>query len=76
MDDRKKVAAAVSAVLHYIRTEEEAFAMQATVPAAERLWPGSMFSPAMPFKPWGISGRQAQMQMRNLMQMRTFRRVG
>jgi hypothetical protein len=25
-------------------------------------------------KPWGMSGRQAQMQMRNLMQMRTFQR--
>jgi hypothetical protein len=26
-----------------------------------------------PVKLWGMSGRQAQMQMRNMMQMRTFK---
>ena len=37
--------------------------------------PLSKPAPAMDFKPWGMSGRQAQMQMRNLMQMRTFRKL-
>jgi hypothetical protein len=39
--------------------------------------PGVLQTPALfaanAVKLWGASGRQAQMQMRNLMQMRTFR---
>jgi hypothetical protein len=38
-------------------------------PAAE---PVSEIYAAAPAKLWGMSGRQAQMQMRNLIQMRTF----
>ncbi len=37
--------------------------------------PLSISAPAMDLKPWGMSGRQAQMQMRNLMQLRTFRKL-
>jgi hypothetical protein len=41
-------------------------AMQAAAPQMPR------FAPTPALKPWGVSGRQAQMQMRNLMQLRTF----
>jgi hypothetical protein len=30
-------------------------------------------APARAISPWSMNGRQTQMQMRNLMQMRTFR---
>jgi hypothetical protein len=62
MENRKKAAAAMAAVIDYIKTEEEAIRIQSAAPIA-----------AGPVKLWGVSGRQAQMQMRNLMQMRTFR---
>jgi hypothetical protein len=68
MENKSKVTAAVSAVLQYIRTEEEAVAMQAAMPASGQV------APAPAFNLWSISGRQALMQMRNLMQMRTFHR--
>jgi hypothetical protein len=71
METEKKITAAVAAVLHYIRTEEEAA-------HAQRALSGDALSeslPGMNYSPWRASGRQAQMQMRNLMQMRTFQRV-
>ena len=71
MKNNKKVSAAITAVMHYIRMEEDAIRMQAAgygmpqIPAAQL--------PVAAFNPWGMNGRQTQMQMRNLMQMRTFR---
>ncbi len=71
MKDNKKVTAAIAAVMHYIRMEEEVIRMQAAgygmlqVPTAPL--------PLAAVNPWGMNGRQTQMQMRNLMQMRTFR---
>jgi len=65
--DKSKITAAVAGVMAYIRTEEEAIcaanmaAVQAVVEPA-----------APPVKLWGISGRQSQMQLRNLMQMKAF----
>ena len=71
MEIKKKIAAASSAVMHYIKTEEEAVYMQSlTVPPEDQV---PLFAGGEPVKLWGISGRQAQMQMRNLMQMKTFR---
>jgi len=35
--------------------------------------PPGVHPAAPPLKVWGISGRQAQMQMRNMMQMKTFK---
>ena len=61
MKDNKKTAAAVSAVQQYIRTEAETMARQAGVAA-----------PPAPAKIWGLSGRQAQMQIRHLMNMKAF----
>ena len=65
MDDKKKLAA-VSAVMAYIRQEEEAACLPAMpIPVAAQ-------APAPPAKLWSISGRQAQMQFRNLMQAKAF----
>ena len=64
MDNQKKISAAIAAVMHYIQ-EEEAILMQQAP---------SVSAPAAAFSPWSMNGRQTQMQMRNLMQMRTFQR--
>ena len=71
--NEKAKAAAISAVLHYIRTEQEASAMMASQPSVAPRMPLSVSAPAATLKPWGMSGRQEQMHIRNLMQMRTFR---
>lgn len=75
MGNAQKSAAAIAAVLQYIKTEEEAIAMQFAMQAASPQMPMFARQPAPVFKPWGVSGRQAQMQMRNLMQLRTFRKL-
>lgn len=65
--DKKKVAA-IAAVMSYLKTEEEIRAMQTvSAPAAAR--------PATPISInlWGMSGRQAMMQMRNMMQLKVFK---
>jgi hypothetical protein len=67
MENRKKIAAAISAVMDYIKTEEEIVCMQAAPPV---LQPSAAV--LTPLKLWGISGRQAMMQMRNLMQAKAF----
>lgn len=63
MDDRKKIVAAVSAVTHYIRTEEERAGLSLLSPHLAARIPQSL---------WGMSGRQAQMQTRSMMTMRAF----
>ncbi|MBW2469129.1 MAG: hypothetical protein PVF09_10840 [Desulfobacterales bacterium] len=75
MGNDSKTAAAIAAVLQYIKTEEEAIAMQSAMAAAAPQMPVFSRQPAPAMKPWGISGRQAQMQMGHLMQMRTFRKL-
>jgi hypothetical protein len=75
MGNARKAAAAITAVLHYIKTKEEAIGMQAGLPAASPTMPLISQAPAPVVKPWGLSGRQAQMQMRNLMQLRAFRKL-
>ena len=61
MDDKKKQAAAVSAVMEYIKKEEGELRLAPV--SADVLTPSNL---------WGISGRQAQMQLRTMMQLRTF----
>jgi hypothetical protein len=68
MKDNKKATAAIAAVIHYI--EEEAVIMQQAAMGGMPQAP-SVSAPAS--SPWGMNGRQTQMQMRNLMQMRTFK---
>ena len=75
MGHAQKTAAAIAAVQQYIKTEEEAIAMQSTQQAAPPQMPVTARQPAPAVKPWGVSGRHAQMQMRNLMQLRTFRKL-
>ena len=70
MENQKKISAAIAAVMYYIQ-EEEAILMQQ---AAMGGMPQAPSAPAAAFSPWSMNGRQTQMQMRNLMQMRTFQR--
>lgn len=73
MENKKKISAVISAVMSYIKTEEEAICIQSlavpTVESAQVAYAAAM----APVKLWGMSGRQAQMKMRNMMQMRTFK---
>jgi hypothetical protein len=69
MEPDKKITAAISAVMSYIKTEEEINYQQAmAAPAAPQT-----AAAAVPTKMWALSGRQAIMQMRTLMQLKTFR---
>jgi len=70
----RKITAAAAAVLQYIKSEEEAMAMQFGSYGAEPQMPANVQPHALQVKPWGLSGRQTQMQMRNLMQLKTFHR--
>lgn len=74
--DRKK-AAAISAVAAYITAEEAALAVEEAEfsAAAEEQVPAAA-RPAAPIAVWGLSGRQQQMQMRNLMQIKALQRGG
>ena len=65
MAKRKRVTAAIAAVTAYLQYEQEA-GMPGVVEEAASV-------PAAPVRLWGISGRQAQMQNRTLMQMRAFK---
>ncbi len=68
METDKKTAAAIAAVMSYLKTEEEMIAMQAmSAPDVARA-----AAPAF-INMWGMSGRQAMMQMRNMMQMKVFK---
>ena len=72
MENQKKVSAAIAAVMYYIQ-EEEAIMMQQAAMGGMPQAP-SVSAPATAFSPWSMNGRQTQMQMRNLMQLRTFQR--
>ena len=74
MGDVKKATAAISAVLLYIKAEEEAIAMQSAMQAqaAGPAMPLASQAPGPVMNPWALNGRQAQMQIRTLMQLRTF----
>jgi hypothetical protein len=72
MTKDKKATAAIAAVMSYLQ-DEEAVSAQAAMSGMPQA-PASAAIAANLIKPWGMSGRQAQMQMRNLMQMRTFQR--
>ncbi len=63
-ENNKKLVAATSAVLKYIQQQEEEIYTQPC--------PAAAHSPSVKLRLWGLSGRQAQMQMRNLMQMKAF----
>jgi len=73
MDQKTKMAAALAAVTAYIQTEEEALCTQmAAAPAGAE--PTGPSAGAGPVNLWGLSGRQALMQMGTMMQMKAFHR--
>ncbi|WP_319406357.1 hypothetical protein [uncultured Desulfosarcina sp.] len=65
--NEKRLAAALAAVTAYIQTEEEAL----VTPPPERPRPRRFDQGNL----WSLSGRQGMMNMRNLMQMKTFNRL-
>ncbi|HEA68015.1 MAG TPA: hypothetical protein ENI07_14510 [Desulfobacterales bacterium] len=73
MSKEKKMAAAISAVMAYIRTEEELATLQSMPPHQQM--PSPAQHPATDsVSLWGISGRQTQMQTRLQMQIKAFHR--
>lgn len=66
MENKKKMVAVISAVISYIKTEEEVFSMQPAV-VTDR---ADFVSRQVLLNLWGVSGRQSLMQMRSLMQMK------
>jgi hypothetical protein len=63
----KRVTAAAAAVMAYIQTEEEALVMPPPKrPEPRRFDQGNL---------WAMAGRQGLMQLRGLMQMKTFNRL-
>jgi hypothetical protein len=64
----KKMIAAISAVMTYIKTEEEMAAVQ----YANQAQPEEPEISSVSLNLWGISGRQAIMNMRSMVQMKSF----
>ena len=71
MEIDKKMAAALTAVLYYIQSEEEQVCAQATAGRGA----GQAAAGPVAINLWGLSGRQAMMQLRSLMQLRSFHAV-
>jgi hypothetical protein len=75
MKDTKKKTAAIAAVAHYIKTQEEARAsIQAqSLESLESLeLPKASIAPPSSLNVWGLGGRQQQMQLRTMMQLKSF----
>ena len=68
--DKKKLAAAMAGVFAYIKTGEDAYAMQ--LAAAKAAEPAPEPVPPVP-NVWGMGGRQSQMQANTLMLLRAFK---
>ena len=71
MDMEQKKAAAVAAVMACIKSEEEVLYVQSAM--GDQAPSSAQAAPMVNL--WGISGRQAMMQMRNMMQMKSFHGV-
>ena len=69
MDANKKKAAAISAVIRYLESAKET---SAASPAAH-CPPVASRRGATATSPWGLSGRQAVMQLRNMMKLKVVR---
>jgi len=63
IDDNKKKIAAMTAVLYYLQAEDE---------AAQYMPPAQMPAPPSQEGFWSFSGRQSQMMLRSMAQMRLF----
>ena len=66
--DNKIKAAAMAAVLQYIKDEESVASMQSSFASAQAK---TASQPAL-ISQWNSNGRQAQMNMRSLLQMKSF----
>ncbi len=76
MSDRKKKIAVIAAVVNYIKSEQEAMAFSPSqsihfTPAMTE----TKEQPPLGVNFWGMSGRQQQMQMRSMMQMKALHRL-
>ena len=73
MNQKKKMAAALTAVATYIKSGQEAQMAMAQAAQPTQTQPTITAEKiVMGGNAWGTSGRQAQMQMRNLVQMKSF----
>ncbi len=68
-NNRKKLVAAISRVMSYIRQEEDAARSQPGISQPQAA------PPLASLNSWSISGRQDIMQMRHMTQMRAFKRL-
>ncbi len=75
--DRKKTAA-IAAVTAYIKSQEEAaISMEPQPEQVEGVeMPAKSAISQAPMPVWRVNGRQQQMQLRNLMQMKALQRAG
>ena len=75
MNQKKKMAAALTAVAAYIKSGQEAQMAMAQAAQPAQPAPGTITiekTVMVAGNAWGMSGRQAQMQMRNLLQLKSF----
>jgi len=72
MIKKKKQAAAIAGVMAYLQEEQATIGMQAAVGDTEH---EPATQPPPPASLWGASGRQSQMQLRNMMQLKAFQRI-
>jgi hypothetical protein len=72
MKDSKKKIAAVTAVVHYLKTQEESIASLQTHPLESSIPAKDDAAPPTSVNLWGLGGRQYQMQLRTMMQMKAF----
>jgi hypothetical protein len=73
MKDNKKKIAAVMAVVNYIKSQQETLESLQVQPL-DSAQPAKDASTAQPltFNVWGLGGRQYQMQLRTMMQLKAF----
>jgi hypothetical protein len=75
MEENKKMVAAVSAVLNYLKEEDEMkFICMQNFAQPEVPTPLNAPAASVVAGQWAISGRYDQMQMRTMMQMKAFHR--
>ena len=73
MEKDAKMIAAMSAVMHYLKEEEETVCLQASAqPQIPALSAAAFPGPAI--SQWALSGRYDHMQTRAMMQMKAFHR--
>jgi len=70
--EKKKIAAISAAVFTYIRTEEEA-AYSASLAGQNQGITAKQTGAASNLNVWGTAGRENQMQLRSMIQMRVFK---